>query len=173
MSAKSYTLEQGEKTTHVMVGAHDMLVWGDLITKEAVQMRGFLNTLAEAFVPLHDAKILFLAPTQQTAPLDRTAIYLKREEILFFYTMSEEEPLPEETEVRRLVPIEVLLGSYQIEGTILKSPITTINNLLLVVKDDYMPIHQAAIRHVAKPWLGTFSASMVQVRRDRLNVATN
>lgn len=173
MSAKSYTLEQGEKTTQVMIGMHDMLVWGDLITKEAVQMRGFLNTLAEAFVPIHDAKILFLAPTQQVAPIDRAAIYLKREEILFFYIMSEEEPLPEETEVRHLVPLEVILGSYQIEGTILKSPITTISNMLLVTKDNYMPIYQVSIRHVAKPWLGAFSSSMVQVRRDRLNVATN
>jgi hypothetical protein len=171
MSAKSYTLDSSEKATPVMIGTADMLLWGDLVTKEQVQMRGFLNTLAEAFVPIHDVKILFLLPAKQIAPVERDLIYVKREEILLFYSMSEQEPLPEETEVRRFEPVELIVGSFQIEGAVLKSPVATMQNMLLVTKDAYMFFYKATIRHVANPWLGTFSTNMVQVRMDRLGLA--
>jgi hypothetical protein len=170
MDTTSYTPEPGEKSTHVMVGTSDLLIWGDLVTKEQVRISGFLNTLAEDFVPLHDAKALFLAPTEQVAPVDKALIYVKLEEILFFYAMADQEPLPEESEVRRYESVEFLVGSYQIEGSILKSPMATLLNLLLVTKSVYMPVYQAKISHVAKPWLGTFSTSMLQLRRDRLLV---
>jgi hypothetical protein len=52
----------------------------------------------------------------------------------------------------------------------MKSPIATMQNLLLVTKDNYMPFYKATIRHTAKPWLGAFSTTMVQVRRDRLTL---
>jgi hypothetical protein len=84
--------------------------------------------------------------------------------------MSDPVPLPEETEVRRFEPIEVIAGSFLVEGTILKSPMTSLGNLLLVSKDAYIPIYQATVRHVAKPWLGGFASSVVQVRRERMAV---
>lgn len=170
MSEKSYTLEAGEKATQIMIGTADLLVWGDLITKEHISVTAYLMTIAEDFVPLRDAKILFLAPTRQVAPIARRVIYIKREEILLFYSMSDPVPLPEETEVRRFEPLEVLVGPYQVQGDMLKSPIADLETVLLVSKDDYMPIYSATIRHVGKPWLGSFTTSMVQVRRPRMNV---
>jgi len=170
VSEKSYTLEAGEKATQIMIGTADLLVWGDLITKEHISVTAYLMTIAEDFVPLRDAKILFLAPTRQVAPIARRVIYIKREEILLFYSMSDPVPLPEETEVRRFEPLEVLVGPYQVQGDMLKSPIADLETVLLVSKDDYMPIYSATIRHVGKPWLGSFTTSMVQVRRPRMNV---
>ena len=57
MEGTSYTPEPGEKATQVMVGTSDLLIWGDLVTKEQIRVSGFLNTLAEDFVPLHNAKL--------------------------------------------------------------------------------------------------------------------
>jgi hypothetical protein len=170
MSTKPYELQPDEKATQVMIGTQDMLLWGDLVTKEHARINAFLSTLAEDFVPLHDVKILFLAPTQQISPLQRAIAYVKLEEILFFFPMAENVPLPEESETRRFEPIELVVGSFQIEGQLLKSPVATMQNLLLVTKDNYMSFYQATIRQVAKPWLGTFSTSMVQVRRGRLTL---
>lgn len=171
MSQESYTVGPDEKTTQVMVGTPDTLIWGNLVTKEQVRMSVFMNTLAEDFVPLHDAKMLFLAPTQQMAPLERPALHVKFEEILLFFAMVDREPLPEETEMRRYEPVEVIVGSYQIEGKIVKSPMSTLQNMLLISKSVYIPVYEATVRHVAKPWLGTFSSPRVQVRRDRLTMA--
>ena len=168
MSPKSYTLTSDEKATPVMVGTPHALIWGDLVTKVHVNIIAFLNTLAEDFVPLHDAKILFLAPTQQQPPIERAQIYVKLEEILLFFAMNDASELPQETEVRRFEPMEAIVGSFLIEGVILKSPIATVQNMLLVSKDNYMPIYKAAVRHVAKPWLGTFTSNLVQFRRDQL-----
>jgi len=173
MDGKTYTLEPGEKATQVMIGTPELLLWGDLVTKEQVRISSFLNTVAEDFVPLHDCKALFLTPAQQVAPVDKAVIYVKLEEILFFYTMADHEPLPEESEVRHYQPVEYFISSYRIEGSLLKSPIATLLNLLLVTKEAYMPVYQAKISHVAKPWLGTFSASMLHIRRDRLLVAVS
>lgn len=168
MAQKSYTLEPGEKATPVMIGTSDALIWGDLVTKEQVQMSAFLNTLAEDFVPLHAVKILFLTPRQQMAPLERPLIYIKLEEILLFFSMAGGDTVPGETEVRRYETCELIVGSYQVEATILKSPIANMQNLLLVSKDLYMPFYRATIRHASNPWLGTFNTDAVQLRRDRL-----
>jgi hypothetical protein len=173
MSPKTYTLEPDEKATQVMIGTPDLLIWGDLVTKEHVRIGAFLTTLAEAFIRLRDVKILFLSPGQQVAPIERPVAFVKYEEVLFFYSMSEEVPVPEETEVRRLEPVEMLVGSFQIGGMILKSPIATMQNLLLVTKDDYIPMYKVTVRHVAKPWLGTFSSSMIQVQRQRLTLTSS
>jgi hypothetical protein len=173
MSEKPYELDSDQKATQVMIGTQDMLLWGDLVTKERARLTFFLSTLAEDFVPLHDVKILHLAPTQQAAPLQRACAYVKLEEILLFYLMSEEVPIPEETDVRRLEPVDVIVGPFEIEGKVAKSPIATIQNLLLVTKDDYIPLYEATVRHVAKPWLGGFRTSMVQVRRPRMTMISS
>lgn len=171
MSGRSYTLGPEEKATQVMVGTPDLLVWGDLVTKEQVRTSAFLNTLAEDFVPLNDVKILFLAPAQQTAPLERASLQIKLEEILLFFAMHDTEPLPEETETRRYTPVDVIVGSYHVEGQVLKSPFATIQNMLLVAKSPYLALYQATVRHVAKPWLGTLASSSVQIRMDRMTMA--
>ena len=172
MTTKTYTLEPGQKATQVMIGTPDTLIWGDLITREKAHISAYLNTLAEEFVPLSDAKVLFLALAQQAAPVQKPRAHIKLEEVLFFYGMAESEPLPEQSETRRLDPIEIFVGSYRIEGFILKSPIADLHTMLLVSKEAYMPVYKAALRHVAKPWLGTFTTDQVQVRLSRMTMTT-
>jgi hypothetical protein len=84
MNEKSYPLRPDEKVSQVMVGTDHVLIWGDLVTRESVRLSVFLNTLAEDFVPLHDVKILFLAPAQQVAPKERASLHVKLEEITLF-----------------------------------------------------------------------------------------
>lgn len=170
MSPKTYTLGADEKATQVMIGTADMLIWGDLVTKEHARVAVFLSTLAEDFVLLRDARMLFLAPSQQSAPIERAEVFVKFEEILLFYAMGDPPPLPEETELRRFEPIEVLIGSFHVEGVIIKSPMATLHNLLLITKEIHLPVYRATIRHVARPWLGEFAAGTIQVRLDRLTI---
>jgi len=80
--------------------------------------------------------------------------------------------LPEQSETRRLEPIEVFVASYRIEGMILKSPIADLHTMLLVAMELYTPIFQTKILPVAKPWLGVFTTDLVQVRLDRLTMTT-
>jgi hypothetical protein len=170
MSNKSYTLQAGEKISQVMIGTSDMLLWGDLVTKEQVRLAAYLTTLAEDFVLLRDANVLFLSPVEQRDPIVRSEAYVKYEEILFFYVMSEGVPVPEETELRRFEPLETVVGSFHIEGAIIKSPMASLQNMLIVTTEPYLPLYNASVRHVAKPWLGSFSATMIQVRLDHVTI---
>jgi hypothetical protein len=79
--------------------------------------------------------------------------------------------LPEETNTRHYVPVEMFVGSYQIEGKIMKAPVSTLQNMLLVTRSVYLTIYEATVRHMAKPWLGSFSSNVVQVRREHVSVA--
>jgi hypothetical protein len=171
MDGKSYTVRPDEKVSQVMIGTAHALIWGDLVTKEGARLSVFMNTLAEDFVPLHDAKILLLAPTQQVPPLERASLHVKLEEITLFFVMDDPEPLPDETETQHYEPVEIIGDSYQIEGKIIKSPVATFENMLLVSRSVYMPVYEATIRHVAKPWLGTFSGSRIHVRRDKMMIS--
>ena len=168
MTKQSYTLAQDEKAVQVMIGTADALVWGDLVTKEQVRMSAYLNTLAEEYITLFDAKLLFLAPQEQMPPIERSSIHIRQKEILVFFVMHDKEPLPEETQTRHYEPIEGIVGSYQVEGNLLKPPISSLQNTLLVSKATYMPVYNATVRHVAKPWLGSFSSSLIHIRCERM-----
>ncbi|MGD9048028.1 MAG: hypothetical protein PVF77_08255 [Anaerolineae bacterium] len=170
MSEKSYRLASDEKVNQVMVGTQDALIWGDLVTKKPVRISVYLNTMADEFVSLNDVRILFLAPEQRVPPTERPELLIKQEEILAFFALDDPEPIPEETETRRYVPIEMFVGSYQIEGKIIKAPVSTLHNMLVVTRSVYLPIYEATIHHVAKPWLGSFASSIVHIRRERMNV---
>ena len=167
----TYTLAADEKATQVMIGTPDALIWGDLVTKEQVRISAYLNTLAEDYVPLHNAKILFLAPQQQTPPIERSSVYIRQQEILIFFAMHDDEPLPEETQTRKYESVEAFAGSYQVEGTVLKAPISTMQNMLLVSKATYLPVYSATVCHVAKSWLGNFSTNLAHVRCERMILA--
>lgn len=171
MSEKSYTLGPDEKANQVMVGTQNTLVWGDLVTKKPVRMSAYLNTMAEDFVSLHEARILFLAPEKRVPPAERAELFIKQEEILVFFAMNDEEPLPEESDTRHYIPVEIFAGSYQIEGKILKAPVSTLANMLVVSRAVYLQIYEATVRHVAKPWMGSFSSPLIHVRRERVSVA--
>jgi hypothetical protein len=171
MSEKSYTLAADEKANQVMIGTQDSLIWGDLVTKKPVRISVYLNTMADEFVPLRDVRILFLAPEQRVPPVERSEFLVKQEEVLAFFALDDPEPMPEETETRHYVPVEMFVGSYQIEGKIIKAPVSTLQNMLRVTRSVYLPIYEATIHHVAKPWLGSFTSSVVHIRRERMNVA--
>ena len=64
-----------------------------------------------------------------------------------------------------------IMGSFQIEGSILKAPISNVQNMLRVSKASFVPIFRATIRLVAKSWLGTFSGNVVLVRCTRMILA--
>ena len=172
VSEKPYVLGADEKAVQVMVGTSDMLVWGDLVLKKQVQVAAFLVTLAEDFLPLHDVQLLFLASGEGTSPNRYERAFVKLEEILVFLPISETVPAPEESEVRHQVPAEMLAGPYRVTGKMLKSPVASLQNVLLVMRDAYLPLYEARVHHVAKPWLSAVSGSMVQVRRDRLTLVT-
>lgn len=171
MSTRSYTLEADQTANQIVIGTTDALIWGDLVLKSHLNVGAFLNTLAEDFVPVYDARILFLAPREQVPPAERPLLFVRLDEILLLFSPANGEPPPEETETRRYEPVEVVIGSFVVEGMILKSPLATLHNLLLVTKSSYMDFYGATIRHVAKPWLGTLSTNRVQIRRDRLSLA--
>ena len=157
-----------EKAVQVMIGTADALMWGDLVTKQQVRMSAYLNTLAEEYISLFNAKVLFLAPQEHAPPIERSSVHIRQEEVLVFFVVHDDEPLPEETQTRKYEHVEAVIGAYQIEGELLKAPVSTVQNMLLVSKACYMPIYSATVRHVAKSWLGTFSSSLVHVRCERM-----
>jgi hypothetical protein len=171
MSSKSYTLQADQKASQVILGTADTLIWGDLILKAHLNASAFLNTLAEDFVPIHDARILFLTPTEQVPPVERPVLYVRLDEILLLFSPAEVDAPPEESETLHYEPVEIVVGSFLVEGMFMKSPQADLHNLLLVSNVPYMDFYRATIRHVAKLWLGTFSANRVQIRRDRLSLA--
>ena len=168
VTKQSYTLAQDEKAVQVMIGTADALMWGDLVTKEQVRMSAYLNTLAEEYISLFDAKLLFLAPKEQMPPIERSSVHIRQQAILVFFVLHDEEPLPEETQTRQYEPIEGFVGSYQVEGNLLKPPISSVQNTLMVSKAAYMPIYNATVHHVAKPWLGSFSSNLIHIRCERM-----
>jgi hypothetical protein len=171
MSARPYTLESDQKAVQVVLGTVDAVIWGDLHLKAHLNLGSYLKMLAEEFVPVYDVQIQFLTSKEQTPPVGRPLLYVRLDEVLFLFSPTDSDAPPAETEMRRYEPVEVVIGSFMVEAMLLKSPLAAMLNLLLVTKAPYMDFYGATIRHMTKPWLGTFSTNYVQIRRDRLFLA--
>jgi hypothetical protein len=168
LSEKRYDLQDDEQDTPVVVCTPRCMIWGDLVTKKAVRVTNFLNVLAEDFVPIWDAKLLYLNGERTTEPLRRLVAYVKLQEILVFFSTQELEALPEETDLRRYEPVSLVVGDFQIDAEMLKSPMSEMSALLIVTKDPFMPFYRASVSCLSQPWLGTFQTSIVRVQRQRM-----
>jgi hypothetical protein len=142
------TLQPGDKLSSVIIYTSDMLVMGDVVTKEAVRVSTWLRTASiPQFICIFDAKLLQLgggAPRQ----LSFDELRLPSAQVNAFHLKPPAQDAldydPNEP-MRQMLPVSALIGSFRFDGVLRMSTQTNLNRFLDVAKEVFVSMYDITI----------------------------
>lgn len=167
-----YTLKPDERTTPVMLYTKEMVVRGDVVTKESVhRVNIWLRTDgAPKYMHLLKPQVLVLGDGQ-ARPLSHSELFFPTAEIIAFHILPPtEEPLdydPGEAN-RMLSPVEVLVGPFIMKGKIRISTQTEVGISLEVARIAWMSLYDVVVSNPHLPQMSPLHVPMVLVNPARV-----
>ncbi len=167
-----YTLAPDEKTTLVMAYTQDMLVRGEVVTKQGVRVSTWLRTdAAPDYAHLVKAQVVnFCGP--QVKPIAAPEIFLPVSQILGFHVMPPTQDTIDydESEKNRVwEPVTVLLGAFIIKAKARISAQTGFGVSLATSRVVWMSLYDAHISSPVLPQMGVLDVPLLIVRPDRMS----
>jgi hypothetical protein len=146
---QQYQLQEGEKQTAVMVYTEDRLVWGIVITMEAIRVSTWLRTPAiPQYMTILDANVIRFAGKEATRPQNFSEIYIPSSKIIAFHIKPpQKDPLdydPNEP-MRKMEPASALVGAFQFNGYVRMSTQTNLTRYLDVMKETFTAMYDIEI----------------------------
>lgn len=163
-----------EKLTTVMIYSHNMLVRGDVLTKQSMRVSIWLRTQGVPnYVHLFKPQVLVLG-----GPAPRTLTY----EEMFFPTLQvvgfhiappAADPVDYDASEagRRLVDVSLMIGSFMLKARARISSQTDFATSIDVARAAWMSIYEAEISHPALPQMGVMRVPMLLVRPEQVSFA--
>ncbi|MBI3175742.1 MAG: hypothetical protein HYZ25_18630 [Chloroflexi bacterium] len=163
-----------EKLTTVMIYSHNMLVRGDVLTKQSMRVSIWLRTQGVPnYVHLFKPQVLVLG-----GPAPRTLTY----EEMFFPTPQvvgfhiappAADPVDYDASEagRRLVDVSLMIGSFMLKARARISSQTDFATSIDVARAAWMSIYEAEISHPALPQMGVMHVPMLLVRPEQVSFA--
>jgi len=151
-------LKEGEKVTAVMLYTEDELVWGDVITMEAIRVSTWLRTPAiPQYMTILNAHVILFTGKEAIRPRAFAELYIPTSKIIAFHIKPpQQDPLdydPEEP-MRKMEPVIALVGAFQFHGFIRMSTQTNLNRYLDVMKEPFTTIYDIEISQPNLPAMG-------------------
>jgi hypothetical protein len=145
---QGYKLEPGEKVTSIMAYTDSALVWGDVITKEAIRVSTWLRTQAvPQYIYIHNASILRFGSVQPK-PVKFREIHLPSAQVIAYHIAPPtSDPLdydPKEP-MRKLEPVSAMFGWFRFDGCLRMSTATTVERFLDVAKETFTSMYDLTI----------------------------
>jgi hypothetical protein len=169
------TLLPGEKLTSVLIYTTDMLVMGDVVTKEAVRVSTWLRTAGiPQFILVHEAKVLqFGGSSPKQFGFDR--LFLPSDQVIAFNLKPPaEEPLdydPNEPN-RQMRLASALVGTFRFDGSLRMSVQTELARFLDVAKETFISMYDVAITNPSIPNMGVMNTPFALLRMANTVFAT-
>jgi len=149
---------QGEKITTVMIYTQNSLVWGQVVTVDAIRVSTWLRTQAKPqYILLHNAQVLLLTGDKLQKPLFFRELHLPSAQVIGFHIKPPDcDPLNYEPNepMRKMVPVTALVGSFRFKGMVRMSTQTTLDKYLDVAKEDYTSFYDLEISQTIYSSLG-------------------
>lgn len=165
-----YTLDEGEKVATVMIYTANMLIWGDVITKEAVRVSTWLRTPAiPKYIVVYTANVMTFGSGTPSRPQIFRSLHLPSAQVLGFHMKPPaRDPLdydPNEP-MRKMEPLTALVGTFRYDGLLRMSTHTSLDKYLEVAKETFAPIYEVEITQPSLPSLGVIRVPYVLVRSE-------
>jgi len=146
-----YSVGEDEKVSRVMVYTSSLLCWGDVITKEMIRVSTWLRTnAAPDHLTLLQAKVLQVQQSSQQKPAIYKDLHIPLSQILSFHLIPPaQDPLDYDPKdcIRRLEPVTVLIGPYQMDGNLMIAEKSDINKFLEITKETYSSLYEVEITY--------------------------
>ena len=167
--ASKYHLEIEERVTAVMAYTQDLLVWGDVITKQAIRVSTWLRTPAiPKYILFHNAQAMDFG-TPNPKPQFFPELHLPSSLVIAFHIKPpDHDPVDHDpTEgARRMAPVTALVGHFRFDGFIRMSTQTSLDRFLDVSKEAFSAMYDIEITQPSFPALGVIRAPYTLLRGD-------
>ncbi len=162
-------LEPGDKISKVMAYTQDAMIWGDVISKEAIRVSTWLRTQsAPQYLPFFNAQVLMVLGSA-ARPFQYPELYLPVNAIQAYHLMPPaRDPVdydPDEPN-RRMEPVTCLLGSFRFDGCLRMSTATNLARFLDVSKEQFTSLYEVEVTQPANPRIGVIRVPFVLLRRE-------
>ncbi|HSO28253.1 MAG TPA: hypothetical protein VLS48_09305 [Anaerolineales bacterium] len=166
----AYSLQPGEKVTPVMVYTQNLLIWGDVITKQAIRVSVWLRTpMAPQYLTIHNAQVLPLPSSRGARQQSFSELHVPLPLVLAFHIMPPaRDPVdydPNEPH-RVMTPTTTLVGYFRFDGLVRMSSMTNLQRYLDVMKESYSTMYDVEITQTGAPDMGVIRTPFVLLKRD-------
>jgi hypothetical protein len=169
---QNYQLKEGEKVTPVMLYTEDHLVWGDVITMQAIRVSTWLRTPAiPQYMTILNAHMIRFTGKEALHPETFTELYIPTAKIIGFHIKPpQQDPLDYDLNepMRKMEPVTALVGAFQFNGYIRMSTQTNLNRYLDVMKETYTTIYDIEITQPNIPAMGVVRTPYAMVRGENV-----
>jgi hypothetical protein len=160
-------LNADEKTSHLMVYTQQSLIWGQVITKQAVRVSTWMRTeMAPQYMRIINAQMLLLGGAAPK-PLKFQELLVQSDQVLAYHVLPPtSEPIdydPNEPN-RKMEPTAAIVGVYRFDGTIRMADQTNLERYLSVSKAVFHSLYDASMTCPVMPSIKGVSAPMVLIR---------
>jgi len=157
-----------EKTTPVMVYTQNLLIRGQVITKESIRVSIWLRTQgAPEYIRMKNVQIVIFGGNGPLQTQTFGEYYIPTSQVLAFHIVppAKDEIDYDETEKNRMmVPLTFLIGTFRLNGLMRISANTDISSHLSIVKSPLVSIYELDISNPALPTMGTLHVPMALIR---------
>jgi hypothetical protein len=171
-----YTLASDEKASGVMIYTQNLLIRGNVVTKQNVRVSVWLRTVgAPEYIHMLKPQVINLAGSVSRT-FNFTEMYVPTAEVIGFHmTPPAHDPMDyDETEKnRKMQPINVLVGSFIFNGAIRISTQVDIGTSLTSGRSVWMSIYDVKISNPHLPQMREVEVPMLVVRPGLAGFAFN
>jgi hypothetical protein len=172
MTNPQHQIAEDEKLTSVMFYTSHSLIWGQVLSKQAIRVSTWLLTdMAPSYLKLYDAQHMVIGGAHPLAPVKSSILYLQINNINAYHLMApSSEPLdydPDEPN-RKMIPTTAYMGYFQFEGFSRMAEFTNMENYLSAAKAEFIPVYNSQMTCPMVPSIKGIQAPMVLVRQKRV-----
>lgn len=162
-------LEPDDKITKVMAYTQEAMIWGDVISKEAIRVSTWLRTQsAPQYLAFFNAQVL-MAAGSAARPFQYSVLHVPVNAVQAYHIMPPaRDPVdydPDEPN-RRMEPVTCLLGSFRFDGCLRMSTATNLARFLDVSKEQFTSLYEVEVTQPANPRIGVIRVPFVLLRRE-------
>jgi hypothetical protein len=168
LSEHQYNVAEDEKVTQVMAYTTTGMYWGDVITKKAIRVGGWMRSdFSPLILELLNAKTLVFSASGPIT-LSYPDIFIPYDAITAFHAMPgvKEDLYYDPNESKRvMLPVSGFIGLFRFDGKMRISTMTKVLTTFEVAKEDFLPIYEAEISHPSLPPGGVIKVDYATVKR--------
>ena len=166
-----------EKLTSVMFYTSHSLIWGQVLSKQAIRVSTWLLTdMAPSYLKIYDAQHIMIGGAHPPTPIKSPILFLQISNINAYHLMApSSETLdydPNEPN-RKMVPTTAFLGYFQFDGFSRMADFTNMDNYLSAAKAEFIPLYESKMSCPLVPSIKGVQTPMVLVRQKRVEFAAN
>jgi len=149
--AYPYPVAEDEKVSKVMVYTSSLLCWGEVVTKDMIRVSTWLRTnAAPDYLTLFQARVLQVHQSSAQKPVLHKELHIPANQILSIHLIPPAQDPPDYDPkdcIRRLVPVTVLVGAFQMDGDLLIAQKSDINKFLEITKETYTSLYNVELTY--------------------------